>query len=193
MIEINLLPEELKVKTRGKLTGIGIGIKHFLYLIPFVLGVLICAHVYLAVLNITRNNQLRILNNRWLSYEPQRKALEAFNKEYAVISSDALAIKQLIEQRVSWARILNKLSLDLPSGIWFNEISASEKDFILQGAAVSLEKDELGLIKKLLDNLKNDPGFFDDFKAVELSSVQKKAIGTYDVVDFVLTGTVKSK
>lgn len=193
MIEINLLPEELKSKTKVKITGAGLEVKHFLYLIPFVLGILISVHIYLGVLSIIKNNQLRVLNNKWRILEPQRKILDNFNKEYAAVSEDATAIKQLAQQRINWAENLNKLSLYLPSGIWFNEISISQKDFVLEGSVVSLQKDELGLVNKWINNLKNDRDFFKDFSAIELSSVQKKTIGTYDVVDFILTGTLKSK
>lgn len=193
MIEINLLPEELKIKTTAQKAGLGIDMKHILYVIPLVFSILICVHIYLAILNITKNSQLRILDNKWRSLEPQRKILDNFNREYAVISSDSLAIKQIIEQRINWAQKLNKLSLYLPSGIWFNEISVSGKDFILQGSVVSLQKDEMSLIKKFIDSLEDDAAFFNDFNTIELSSVQKKTIGTYDVVDFVLTSTVKSK
>ena len=190
---LNLLPEELKAITKRKRTGFSIEVKYFLYLIPFILGILICAHIYLTILIIAKNSQLYILNKKWQSLEPQRKTLENFNKEYAIFSQDALAIKELTEQRINWSQKLNKLSLDLPSGIWFNEISVLGKDFILQGSVVSLQKEEMSLIKKLIDNLKNDPDFFKNFGTLELSSAQKKTIGSYEVVDFILTGTLKPK
>lgn len=193
MIEINLLPEELKAKPKAKKFGVGIEIKYFLYLIPFIIGLLICVHIYLAILNITKNSQLRSLNNKWQELQPQRKILEDFNKEYAILSEDAAAIQQLTKQRINWAEKLNKLSVNLPSGIWFNEISISSGNFILQGSVVSLQKEELSLINKLIDSLKNDTAFFKDFGNLELSSVQKKIIGGYDIADFVLQGTLKSK
>jgi len=193
MIEINLLPEELKAKSKAKKFGVGIEIKYFLYLIPFVVGLLICVHIYLAILNITKNNQLRTLNNKWQELQPQRKILEDFNKEYAILSEDAAAIQQLTKQRINWAEKLNKLSVNLPSGIWFNEISIFSRDFTLQGSVVSLQKEELSLINKLIDSLKNDTTFFKDLNNLELSSVQKKIIGGYDIADFILQGTLKSK
>ena len=193
MIEINLLPEELKAKSKAKKFGVGIEIKYFLYLIPFVVGLLICVHIYLAILNITKNNQLRTLNNKWQELQPQRKILEDFNKEYAILSEDAAAIQQLTKQRINWAEKLNKLSVNLPSGIWFNEISISSRDFTLQGSVVSLQKEELSLINKLIDSLKNDTTFFKDLNNLELSSVQKKIIGGYYIADFILQGTLKSK
>jgi len=192
MIEINLLSEELKVVAKRRITGFGIELKYFLYLIPFVFGILICLHIYLTILIIAKNSQLCRLEDKWQKLEPQRKILGDFNKEYALFSADALAIQQLTEQRINWSQKLNKLSLDLPSGIWFNEISLSQKNFILEACVVSLKKEEMSLIKNLIDNLKNDPQFFKDFYTLELSSAQKKTIGSYEVVDFILTGNIKT-
>ncbi len=193
MIEINLLPEELKAKPKSAKPGIGIEAKYFLYAIPLALCILICAHVYLGIINITQNSKLKILNEKWLSLEPQRKELEAFNKEYAVLSEDAQAIQKLTEQKLNWSEKLNKLSLNLPPGIWFNELFVSDKDLLLQGSVISLQKEEMSLLKKLIDNLKNDASFFKDFNNLELSSVQTKTIGGYDIADFVLVGTLKPK
>ena len=83
MIEINLLPEELRVKTKTK------NLEHetvakqavfnqeqlFIYAIPVLLGVLICAHIYFAVISISKNSQLIALNRKWVELEPQKKAL----------------------------------------------------------------------------------------------------------------------
>jgi Tfp pilus assembly protein PilN len=192
MIEINLLPEELKVKTRR--IGVTFEKKQILLILPFILGTLICVHIYLAALFITKNNQLRLLNNRWKDLEPQRKELEDFNKEYGIESADTLIlIQRLLSQRINWSEKLNKLSLHLPSGIWFNEISITSDGFTLQGSVISLAKDEMGLINRFFDSLKNDSSFFGDFSNMELTSVQKKIIGGYDITDFVLQGALKIK
>ncbi|MHB8155446.1 MAG: hypothetical protein ACYDFR_05280, partial [Candidatus Omnitrophota bacterium] len=84
-------------------------------------------------------------------------------------------------------------SLNLPSGVWFNEIKISVKDMIIQGSVISLVKEEVNLINKLLENLKADSEFSRDFVSFELSNVQKKNVGGYDIADFILTGALKVK
>lgn len=187
MIEINLLPEELKAKTKK----MGIEPNYFLYLIPLVFGVLICVHIYLVALSITRNYQFRLLNNKWQGLEPQRKIWENFKKEHEILSADAKAIQQLTSIRINWAEKLNGLSLNLPSGVWFSELSLDRKDLVLKALVLSLQKEELNLINKFLDNLKNDNVFFKDFINLELTSVQRKTIGGYEVVDFILAGKLE--
>lgn len=187
MIEINLLPQELKIKSKK----VGLEPSYFLYLVPLLFGILICVHVYLAILGIAKNCQFHALNNRWQKVAPQRKTLEDFKKEHELLSSDANIIQQLTAQRINWSEKLNKLSLNLPSGIWFDEIIVTSLDFTLRGSVVSLQKEEFGLINKFINNLKNDEGFFKFFNNLELSSVQRRVIGGYDVVGFVLVGTLK--
>lgn len=190
MIEINLLPGELKVKSK-KLPHIET--KYLFYLIPLVLGILIFIHIYLFVIGIAKNCQFAALNNKWQQLAPQKKALEEAEKGYELLSADAKMMQQLTSQRIIWSEKLNKLSLNLPSGVWLNEVKFTPKEFILTGSVVSLEKEEITLINKFMANLKNDTGFFKDFANLELNSVQKKTVGAYEIADFVLTGTLKQK
>ena len=201
MIEINLLPEELRVKTRTKNLEHAVVAKPaafsqeqlFIYAIPILLGVLVCVHIYFAVISVSKNSQLVTLNRRWIELTPQKKAFDEFNNEYSSISQDAGLIKLLSSKRILWAQKLNKLSLNLPSGVWFNEITISAKDIVIQGSVISLAKEEVNLINKLLENLKGTAEFSNDFVSFELSNVQKKNIGGYDIADFILTGALKVK
>lgn len=193
MIEINLLPPELKAKGKTKKIAVARDAKNLLYLIPVILAVFICLHLYLGVVNIFKSTQMRSLKNKWQGLETKRKILEQLKKEYLAVSSDASFLQQLLDQRVDWAQKLNRLSLDLPSGVWFTDLSAGGRDLTLKGSAVSLEKEEMTLINKFINNLKDDPAFFEDFSALELTSYRRKSIGGYDIVDFVLTGTFKSE
>ncbi len=192
MIEINLLPEELKTKTR-KLGKVSIKSKSFLYLFPLVFAVLILVHICLAAGAIVKISQFSILNNKWKKLQPQRELLNNLKKEYDVLASTAKLIEELNSRRNNWSEKLNQLSLNLPSGIWFNEITVSQKDFILKGSAVSLQKEEMSLINKFIESLKNNTAFTRGFNNLELSSVQRKSIVGYDVVDFILTVKLKAR
>jgi len=192
MIEINLLPEELKTKSKKAGIGINIETKYRFLSFPLVLGILICIHIYLGMLVLTKNSQMHALNKKWISLEQQRKIFDDFSKANAILSEDASLIKSLSQQRIIWSEKLRKLSLGLPSGIWFNEISMNPRDLNLNASVVSLQKEEMSLIKKFIDNLKNDANFFKDFNNLELNSGQIKTIGSYDVLNFVLVGTLRS-
>ena len=192
MIEINLLSEESKVKTK-RIGKVSIESKYFLYLIPLVFAVLIFAHICLAAVGIAKNLQFGQLNSKWKKLQPQREQLNNLKKEYDVVTSGAKVMQELNSRRLNWSEKLNRLSQDLPSGIWFNEILVSRKDFALKASVVSLQKEEMSLINKFIDSLKNDTRFLRDFDKLELGSLQKKSIGGYDVVDFILTAKLKAK
>lgn len=197
MIEINLLPEELRGKIKVKAVAVpadaAAKARKAVYIIPVFFGILLCLHAYLLARNIMYARQLRALNNKWLSTEPQRKALDKFNEDYAASSQDASAIAGLLEERLLWGPKLEAISLALPAGVWLNELSVTADNFNLQGSAFSLQKNEMGLIGDFLGKLKGDEAFFNDFANLELGSVQRRALGTYDIADFVLSGKLKKK
>lgn len=201
MIEINLLPEELKVKTKQKasehapVAGV-IGLtqdKIFIYALPAILIVFVLLHLYFGVLALAKGGHLAKLNRQWLDLSPQKKVFDEFNQRYSSASADASLTQGLISQRILWGQKLNKLSLDLPPGVWFNDLALNKQTVTVSGSVISLQKDELTLINKLLDNLKSEKNLYNDFVSLELSNVQKRTVGSYDVSDFVLTGVLKTK
>jgi hypothetical protein len=201
MVEINLLPEELKIKTKGKNSEQAI-VKNplgmiqdqvFIYAIVATLTVFILAHFYFAVLLVSKNGKLVSLNRKWLDSSVQKKSLDEFNQEFSTVSQDAGLIGQLSRQRMLWAQKLNELSLYLPSGIWFNSIVFNTDTLTINGSVISLQKEEVVLINRLLESLKTASEFSKDFSGFELSSVQKRNLGGYDISDFVLVGSLKVK
>lgn len=201
MIEINLLPEELRVKIKGRNSEqaivsspkVLIQEQVFIYAILAMLVLFILAHFYFAALLISKNGQLVSLNRKWLNLAAQKKALDEFNQEFSSTSKDASVLAQLSRQRIIWAQKLNALSLYLPAGVWFNDILLNSGNLTIRGSVISLQKEEVGLINRLLDSLKTTLEFSKDFSSFELSSVQKRSLGGYDIADFVLVGILKSK
>jgi Tfp pilus assembly protein PilN len=189
MIEINLLPEELKSK--AKKSEEERELNQILYFVPLLFGILLVIHLSLAAVFVFRAYQISILNAKWRSLEPQRKLLSQSQQEYDLLSQDSRIAQQLDAGRISWAQKIKRLSADLPPGIWFNEAVFSSKECILKGSVISLKKEEMSLINRLISNLKTDVLFFKDFGSLELSSVQMRSIGGYNVVDFVLTAKPK--
>jgi Tfp pilus assembly protein PilN len=200
MIEINLLPEELRKKVIKpkkaesiKAPATGLELKHSILLIPLILLVLILLHTFFGFTGLMKSGQTRTFTAKLTTLQPQRKELESFNSQYKLAAEDTDAIQQLIRERIFWSEKLNKLSLNLPSGVWFNSLFVNSKELILRSSAVSLSKEELSLIKQLIDSLKTDTEFFKDFLSLEMGSAEKRVLGTYDVTDFTLVGKVKAR
>jgi Tfp pilus assembly protein PilN len=191
MIEINLLPEELK--NRAEKAEKEKILNQALYFMPWLFGLLLFAHLCLAAIFAFRSYQISTLAGHWRSLEPQRKILAQSRQEYDILSQDSRIAQQLDIQRISWAQKLNRLSADLPSGVWLNELALSSKECVLKGSVISLKKEEMFLVNKLIEGLKSDALFFKDFSSLELSSVQMRTISGYDVVDFVLKLSLKGR
>jgi len=200
MIRINLLPEELKIKAKFKSpeqetvkkVSVLLQDKVFIYIIVSVLTLFILAHFYFVIISISKNSKLVSLNRKWLDSAAQKNELDEFNRQFSSGSQNISLLKELLARRILWAQKLNALSLDLPSGVWFNSIVINDKNITIQGSVISLQKQEVSLINKLLENLKADTGFSKNFFSLELSNVQKRVSGGYDISDFTLTGVLKS-
>ncbi len=197
MIEVNLLPEELRnrvikpVKPAVSGNLLKPGPQLFILSIPLIFALLITIHIFIGLAGIVRSVRLNSLKGKWEKVALQRKALEDFNAEHALVSGDAQAIQRLTLDRVGWSEKLYKLSLSLPAGVWFELVSVSGKDFYLRGKAVTVDKTEVSLIRNFVDEIKNQPQFVKNFNSLELTSIQKGIIGAYEVADFSLTGSLK--
>ncbi len=190
MIELNLLPEELKIK--AKKTDLLPQAQYLLYLIALFFGIAILMNIYLGINYLAKINKLNALNNKWKKLEPQRQMLKGLGGGEEGLPPEVRAMQQFTAKNILWSEKLNKLSLNLPSGVWLTELYvASNKNLILRGSVVSLQKEEMALINKFIENLKKDRGFFKDFANLELTSVQKATLGGYEVVNFVLNGVLK--
>lgn len=186
MIEINLLPQEVKSKNKT----LAFKQAYFLYLLAFVFCGLIFAHIALAAWGLVKGCQLRLLENKWKQLTPQRKMMEG-SKGSAGSSATSAAAQKLFEERICWSEKLNKLSLSLPEGVWFNEISLNQNSFVLKGAVISLKKEEMALINAFLDSLKQDKDFIRDFSILEIDVAMRKIIGGYEIIEFNLCGSLK--
>ena len=138
---------------------------------------------------IIRSVRLNSLKGQWEKVALQRKALEDFNAEHALVSGDAQTILRLTLDRVVEREALCLVYPCLR--VWFELVSVSGKDFYLRGKAVTVDKTEVSLIRNFVDEIKNQPQFMKNFNSLELSSIQKGIIGAYEVADFSLTGSLK--
>jgi len=182
MIEINLLPAELRVKEKTA----KFEIRNLLYLLPVILAFLLLSHLYLLITNLALGRTLTTLNNKLAVLEPKKKELEKI-----AMTADDLTVRQFVKETISWSEKLNILSARVPSGIWFNEFVLTDKDFSLKCSVFSLEKQEITLINKFINGLKEEKKFIDDFKTFELGPAQRETIGSYDILKFTLNGKIK--
>lgn len=188
MIEINLLPEELKKTKKTKISFLK---ERLWYILPAIVGLLVITHLYFAFAILVKNIQYKSLNKKWLANRPSLERVEDWRKEHSLANQDAQYIMKIIQQRIIFSDKLKKLSEVLPSGIWFNQLSIKRKDFTLQGSIVSLKDDHMSLLRGFLEQLKKDKTFSSGFISLDLGPVRMREFKGYDIMDFILEGNLK--
>ncbi len=192
-----MLPEELRnravkpLKRDAPKAGAKPGARQLILLVPVIFIVLIIGHIFLAFSGMAKASQLNMLKSRWDKAASERKILEDFKNEYTLNSGVTNEMQKLLNERITWADKLNRISLALPPGVWLEAISVSGKAFLLEGKAASLNKDEISLVRNFIEGLKNKPDFTKNFSSLELNSIQKDTVGGREVVDFKIAGVLK--
>ncbi len=206
MIEINLLPEEQKRKTRKiELPDIA-----FVPIIAGLLGIIIVTHLSLGLIVTLKARTLKQLEASWEKTLPAKEKADKLKLELTDMRTKIEAIEELIESRLSWAKKLNDLSDAMITGVWLNKLRL-EKKVIFQEAGVGEDKgstpefrktivktlhlngsvfaaggDETAAIGKFIRSLKTHRGFFYDFKEIETASIQRRKLEESEVMDFEL-------
>ena len=131
MIEINLLPEELKkIQARFKKIDMPtIDMKNLPYITigAILIGVLIIIQVIAFIVGVIGKANLSSLSKRYSTILPSKKEADSLKSQIDLINKKVHAIDELMVKRFSWARELNSLSDSMTAGIWLTELSYDEK------------------------------------------------------------------
>lgn len=136
MIEINLLPEDLRKKepkfgkfdlsvidldnvNMKKMPLVNIGI--------IAITVLVVFHLILFLVGSNSKASLNALAKKNEALSPKKKEADSLKSELDLINKKVTAIDGLMVKRFSWAKKLNALSDAATSGIWLTELSYDER------------------------------------------------------------------
>lgn len=187
MIEINLLPAELKQKNKEAVGNS----PQVVYLLLLVFVLLLIFNLILGLVILGKGIEKGIFYSKWDKLKKERAEVEKFKEKYESIAQENKFIQQVFSEGINWAQKLNQISLDIPSSIWIVSLGYKGKKLILEGSAVSLQNDEVGEINNFLNNLKNDRNFIKEFKNIELGPIRRRSIKNYEVVDFTFIAEAK--
>ena len=192
MIEINLLPPQLRVRKRDpmKLPSLPI--------IPVAAGIVILLFAvqvllwfFIQVKSVSRD-----------SIRKKIAAIAATNKEainvdstLKDISSKVGIIDKLSGSRFNLARKLNDISDSLVSGIWLrsitvkkietpNEPGVLKETLVIDGSSVTSGDTGEAAIVKFVNSLKENGSFSSDFDEIEIAKEERKKIQKTEIMDF---------
>ena len=184
MININLLPKNLKKSERK----INLPYKSYCILLG---TVLIFLNVSLFAVAASQKVRQVILKKGTGRVSPESKEATAARKEINGLEAQEASFTKVLSRRTSMTELLSGLNAAVPKGLWMERFSFTNDSLMIQGSVVSLNQNEMTIIGKFLEGLKTNKVFSDLFAKIELKSVQRRMIKTYDVVDYVLVGELK--
>ena len=117
MIEINVVPQELRKKKKKQLLPGGVDIPPEVVIgsIGGLFFLLILAHVGLLALNISKMKEHKILKQEWTILEPQKNKVDGVVNEMRKLQNKHKAVVAVTGgEAVQWAQKLNMISNELP-------------------------------------------------------------------------------
>jgi len=199
MIEINLLPEKLRVKKKQALALPALPV------IPIVIGVigfLIALQLILAVLVQAKKVVFNSLNGKYSSISASHVQATTLENNLKNLSYKIDTVEKLSTSRFKVSKKLNDLSDLMVPGVWLRSIdirkgeSPSEpgvlrEALVIEGSSTVSGEKEDGSIGRFVNSLKESAPFSEDFSEIELTKVERKKIRNTEVMDFIVICTFK--
>jgi len=193
MIEINLLPENLRKENKKYKINIPTIPKKKLFKIFFaVAGLLIFIHVFLTTVLVVKKVRLSGLTKQWEDIRPIKEEIDLLKKDMNFAEDKVRTIERLTTgTKIIWSEKLNIISNVIPDGVWLRRVFISGYDFEIEGSAVSKRGEEMIVVGKFANNLKKNNRFYCDFEDIEIGSIKRRKIGSIEIVDFVIRASLK--
>ncbi len=194
MLDINLIPVAFQKKTNKSLfpAGFHIPIEVVIGLGGFVFGAIFLVNLVLFFTRINKAARYGELKKEWQTILPEKEDVDAIINDMRQLETELKTIQSVAaENHILWSEKLNIISDQLPHGVWLKEINLKDDVFMLEGSTMVKENAELINVHRFTSNLKKDPHFLDHLTSFELGSIQRRAVGHVDIVDFLLTTKIK--
>ena len=194
MIELNLLPDELKIKRKQSVEW------QELPIVPVIawvtVGVIFLHAASVAVVEMNKK-YLNTLKEEWGSYEPKRKELDSLKKKVEDVNAKVKAIDELTEGRLIWAKKINSVSDSMLPNIWLSTFSYSDEGnkavLLLEGYVSGGSEEGTASVGRFINSLKKNENFFSDFEEVELEDIKRSMVEKQEVMKFRLRCPFKKK
>ena len=204
MIEINLLPESLKVKQETKKQNVPVDL-----ILLSLNALLLALFLIITAVNLGRSITLKALDSRLKGLAPEQQKIISIQHKTVNLKATNVLFSHLVSNKFLWARKLNLISDLVIPGIWLRQLSLetetlsqaqgqigldqAKKYLKIEATAVSVGHDEMVIIGNFVRSLKTDKIFFQDFREINLEGVLRRQIATVEVMDFTLICVFKQE
>jgi Tfp pilus assembly protein PilN len=192
MIELNLLPKELRKRKKKLLPEIPI-----LPIGASVLVALIACNYFLSAVLKNKEGAVLAAKKEWEVLEPRQKDAEKLGKDVEAIQKRLAAMELVTKPDLRWARLLSGLNNAVIPNVWLSVFEsvqggAGQRNTGASGRAIYLEGYALGkaeatsTVGKFIDSLKANPEFADYFDEIKLENMMNKVVSGEEVMEFKL-------
>ena len=187
MIEINLVPPQLRKQTKGKML-----LGHFKIPMEVIIGILggvifllVFVHFILFFINFYQIAAYKNLQSQWEKIAPEKKAVDIVLTKLRQLQGDTKALEEItVQKQNNWSQKWNLLSDFLPKGVWLTNLDLKDDVFIVAGSSLSRQQKDISSVNAFTSSLKDSQEFMKFFADMELGSIQRRQLGTIDIVDF---------
>jgi hypothetical protein len=205
MIEINLLPDELK-KKESPFANLSLPVFNMqklpvLSIAAAFAGLLVVVQVLVIAMSIYSKVTLNELEKKYADITPKKREADALKAKSDAITKRVNTIDELMGKRFSWAMKLNALSDSMSPGIWLSELEYDERPLanlkaakgkasgmpgrlLMNGFAAGSGEQGLALIGKFITSLKENEAFYSDFSDIELIASKSDKAEGQEVMNF---------
>lgn len=190
MIDINLVPQELRKQRKGHrfLGQINIPLEIIIGCGGGLLVMLGLVHVIVVLITVGKVAQHKTLQYQWDAMKADKENVDSVIGQLKVFEGRFKVLDDLAKKgELSWAHKLNLLSDHLPRGMWFKKVALDDKMLFIEGSTISQGANEIVSVGRLISNLKRNKEFMQDFSDLEVGSIQRRRIKNVEIADFVIT------
>ncbi len=194
MIEINLLPPQLRRRKKGRgLLGGGfnipreviVGLVGGLFVILLLISILLQTTIFIKFV------QRKALKMEWEETLPSKTRVDAVISQLRNLQSKVKSIENITgAEDIVWSTKLNDISDSVPRGVWIKSIIGNEQRLAIEGSSVRKIKDEMINVHDFAANLKAQKHFSKNIDNLEVGSIQRRNIKNIEVADFSITANV---
>lgn len=194
MIDINLVPENLRKKKKGKsaLKGVNIPLEVVIGSAGGLFFVLVIVHILLLFVITAKMGKKKVLEMKETEIAPAKTKVEAVITEIRTLQGRQKSLDEVIGiDNIQWAQKFNIISNALIQGVWIKKISLNEEAMFIKGSAISKQGREMESVHDYASLLKKDKAFMKGFKDFSMGAIQMRKIKDVDIADFLFKAKIK--
>ena len=187
MISINLVPIDQRRRKKKSLGGLRIPPEIIIGSGGGLILLLVCVHIILMGVNLTKLAQHKSLAKEWEEMQPAKKNVDTVINEMKELREQQKTISGLVDQNTtSWSEKLNIISDNLPKGTWIKKVNLTKNMLLIEGSAISRQNQQMINVHQFTSNLKKNERFLEGFEELELGSIQRRTLGAVEVANFLI-------